>query len=150
MSSRTNGYIDSLDGTANVKLMMGWFLNKTINKYQRQEENIKENPELDTVYLAMEKCLSMLSGYSSVKTRYSMNTQELDVYYSESDGQRMRIPLSQLSDGYKGVISLVADIAYRMATLNPQLGMDILEKVDGVVLIDEVDCIFIQRGSRKC
>ena len=68
-----------------------------------------------------------------------MNTQELDVYYSESDGQRMRIPLSQLSDGYKGVISLVADIAYRMATLNPQLGMDILEKVDGVVLIDEVD-----------
>lgn len=57
MSSRTNGYIDSLDGTANVKLMMGWFLNKTINKYQRQEENIKENPELDTVYLAMENVL---------------------------------------------------------------------------------------------
>ena len=139
VSSRTNGYIDCLDGTANVKIMIGWFFNKTINKYQRQEENIKENPELDTVYLAMEKCLSMLSGYSSVKIRYSMNTQELDVYYSESDGQRMRIPLSQLSDGYKGAISLVADIAYRMATLNPQLGMDILEKGDGVVLIDEVD-----------
>ena len=50
----------------------------------------------------------------------------------------MRIPLNQLSDGYKGMISLVADIAYRMATLNPQLGTEVLSKVDGVVLIDDV------------
>lgn len=139
VSSRTNGYIDCLDGTANVKLMMDWFKIMTINKYQRQEENLESNPELDTVYLAMEKCLTNLSGYSDVKIRYNMGTQELDVYYSEQDKQRMRIPLNQLSDGYKGMISLVADIAYRMATLNPQLGTEVLSKGDGVVLIDEVD-----------
>lgn len=139
VSSRTNGYIDCLDGTANVKLMMDWFQIMTINKYQRQEENLESNPELDTVYLAMEKCLKNLSGYSDVKIRYNMGTQELDVYYSEQDKQRMRIPLNQLSDGYKGMISLVADIAYRMATLNPQLGTEVLSKGDGVVLIDEVD-----------
>ena len=139
VSSRTNGYIDCLDGPANVKLMMDWFQIMTINKYQRQEENLESNPELDTVYLAMEKCLTNLSGYSDVKIRYNMGTQELDVYYSEQDKQRMRIPLNQLSDGYKGMISLVADIAYRMATLNPQLGTEVLSKGDGVVLIDEVD-----------
>lgn len=139
VSSRTNGYIDCLDGTANVKLMLDWFQIMTINKYQRQEENLESNPELDTVYLAMEKCLTNLSGYSDVKIRYNMGTQELDVYYSEQDKQRMRIPLNQLSDGYKGMISLVADIAYRMATLNPQLGTEVLSKGDGVVLIDEVD-----------
>ncbi len=83
---------------------------------------------MDTVYLAMEKCLTNLSGYSDVKIRYNMGTQELDVYYSEQDKQRMRIPLNQLSDGYKGMISLVADIAYRMATLNPQLGTEVLSK----------------------
>ena len=139
VSSRTNGYIDCLDGTANVKLMMDWFQIMTINKYQRQEENLESNPELDTVYLAMEKCLTNLSGYSDVKIRYNMGTQELDVYYSEQDKQRMRIPLNQLSDGYKGMISLVADIAYRMASLNTQLGTEVLSKGDGVVLIDEVD-----------
>mgnify|MGYP004541394875 CR=1 FL=1 len=138
-NSRTNGYIDCLDGTANVKLMMEWFLNMTINKYQRQEENLESNPELDTVYLAMENCLSKLSGYSDVKIRFNMNTRELDVYYSEKNGQRMRIPLNQLSDGYKGMVSLVADIAYRMATLNPQLGTEILSRGEGVVLIDEID-----------
>ena len=87
VSSRTNGYIDCLDGTANVKLMMDWFQIMTINKYQRQEENLESNPELDTVYLAMEKCLTNLSGYSDVKIRYNMGTQELDVYYSEQDKQ---------------------------------------------------------------
>ena len=139
VSSRTNGYIDCLDGTANVKLMMDWFQIMTINKYQRQEENLESNPELDTVYLAMEKCLTNLSGYSDVKIRYNMGTQELDVYYSEQDKQRMRIPLNQLSDGYKGMISLISDIAYRMSTLNPQLVTEVFSKGDGVVLIDEVD-----------
>ena len=34
---------------------------------------------------------------------------------------------------------MVADIAYRMAVLNPQLLDKILEKTPGIVLIDEVD-----------
>ena len=43
-----------------------------------------------------------------------------------------------LSDGIKGILGVVADIAYRMALLNPQL----LEKVNetpGIILIDEID-----------
>ena len=51
----------------------------------------------------------------------------------------MRIPISQLSDGYKGTISLVADIAYRMAVLNPQCLGNVCDETDGIILIDEVD-----------
>ena len=51
----------------------------------------------------------------------------------------MRIPVNQLSDGYKSTMSLVADIAYRMAVLNPQLLGDVCNETDGIVLIDEVD-----------
>lgn len=51
----------------------------------------------------------------------------------------MIIPLSQMSDEYKSTISLIADIAYRMAVLNPQIGSDVINKTDGVILIDEVD-----------
>ena len=43
-----------------------------------------------------------------------------------------------MSDGYRGTISLIADIAYRMATLNPALREHVLE-TPGVVLIDEID-----------
>ena len=119
--------------------MIEWFRNMTISKYQRQEENLGSIPELDAVYAAMESCLQRLSEYSDIKVRYNMNTNELDVYYSNTNGERMRIPLNQLSDGYKGMISLAADIAYRMAALNPQLGIQVLEKSGGLVLIDEID-----------
>ena len=36
-------------------------------------------------------------------------------------------------------ISLVADIAYRMAVLNPQLLGNVCKETEGIVLIDEVD-----------
>ena len=44
-----------------------------------------------------------------------------------------------LSDGYKVVLGLVAEIAYRMAVLNPNLSNRILEETPGVVIIDEID-----------
>ena len=45
-NTRTNGYIDCLDGTANNKLMTKWFEKMTIQKYQRIELGLEEAPEL--------------------------------------------------------------------------------------------------------
>lgn len=36
-------------------------------------------------------------------------------------------------------MSMIADIAYRMAILNPQLLDNILQETSGIVLIDEID-----------
>lgn len=138
-NTRTNGYVNCLDGTANIRLMMNWFKKMTIHKYQRQEQNLGAVPELDTVYKAMEKCFSSVTGYQDVKIQYNLDLNDLDVYYTDDAGLRMQIPLNQLSDGYKGTISLIADIAYRMAVLNPQLLDRVLTETDGIVLIDEID-----------
>lgn len=54
------------------------------------------------------------------------------------DDQTDKFPVRMLSDGEKGIISLVADIAYRMALLNPDL-LDRVLETPGVVLIDEID-----------
>ena len=47
--------------------------------------------------------------------------------------------MDEMSDGYKNTLSMIGDIAYRMAVLNPVLGDQVLEKTPGVVLIDEID-----------
>lgn len=49
------------------------------------------------------------------------------------------VPFEDLSDGYRDVIKIVADIATRMCILNPYLKEDILEKTPGIVVIDELD-----------
>lgn len=49
------------------------------------------------------------------------------------------MPFHLLSDGYRNMIGMVADIAYRMATLNPQLETNVIKQTEGIVLIDEID-----------
>ncbi|MCM1089791.1 MAG: AAA family ATPase [Butyrivibrio sp.] len=138
-NTKTNGYIDSLDGTANIKLMMNWFKKKTLQKIQKRSEGVREFKELLIVYQAMSKCYERITGYQNVDFSYNLDTNEIECCYIDEDGFRMNIPLSQMSDGYKSTISLIADIAYRMAVLNPQQGMNVIDNTDGVVLVDEVD-----------
>lgn len=138
-NNRMNGYIDCMDGTANLKLMMNWFTKMTIQKYQNQEVGLGGIPELDAVYAAMETCYRKITGCQNVKMQYNLGTKELEAAYWDDAGNFMRIPISQLSDGYKCTISLVADIAYRMAVLNPQLLDKVCTQTDGIILIDEVD-----------
>ncbi len=48
-------------------------------------------------------------------------------------------PFDTLSDGQRGMVALVADIARRMCLLNPQLGDAVLAQTPGIVVIDELD-----------
>lgn len=139
INTRTNGYIDSLNGTANIKLMLSWFAKMTVQKYQNQEFGLGAVPELYAVYSAMEKCYNLITDSNDSKVQYNISTNELDISYTDKYKQRMCIAINQLSDGYKSMLSLVADIAYRMAVLNPQLLGNVINQTDGIVLIDEVD-----------
>lgn len=134
-NTRSNGYIDSLDGAANDKLMMKWFQKMTIQQYQKEQTL----PEFRAVCLAMEQCFHAITGYQNVKVQFNLDTHEIDLLYVTQNNNSERISLSQLSDGYKCTISLIADIAYRMAILNPQLLDHVLDETDGIVLIDEID-----------
>ena len=137
-TSRLNGYIDSLDGTANIKLMMNWFKKMTVQKYQNQENGTGSIPEFDVVCKAVEMYYEKITGHTNAVLQFNLGTNELDIYYDRGD-KRMRMPLSQLSDGYKGTLSLITDIAYRMSLLNPDLREKALAETPGLVMIDEVD-----------
>lgn len=134
-NNRGNGYIDSLDGAANDKLMMKWFQKMTLQQLQRGEDI----PEFTAVKMALEKAFESITGYSDVKVQYNLDTNEIDIVYCGNCENFIRIPISQLSDGYKGTLSLIADIAYRMAVLNPQYLDKVLLETEGIVLIDEID-----------
>ena len=57
-------------------------------------------------------------------------------------------PWSELSDGFHVFIALVADIARRAVMLNQFDGVDALARVEGVVLIDELDLHLHPRWQR--
>ncbi len=49
------------------------------------------------------------------------------------------LPFKLLSDGQRSMLAMVADIAYRMAQLNPHLLENVTLETPGVVLIDELN-----------
>lgn len=74
-----------------------------------------------------------------------MGGKELSEYkiILEKKGNRTKngtcIPFEGLSNGYRDVIRIVADIATRICILNPYLTEEILRRNPGVVIIDELD-----------
>ena len=68
------------------------------------------------------------------KTEFSIKRQPLRMVVKKS-GKELRI--DSLSDGEKGFIALVGDIARRLAIANPLKPNSL--KGEGTVLIDEID-----------
>lgn len=134
-NTRINGYIDCLDGKGNLKLLLDWFKRMTI----KSNQNGKPNETYLAVKRAMEKCFSRLTGIENINVLVNPDTFAIEINYNDSDKGRVQIPLEQLSNGYKCTLSLIGDIAHRMATLNPQLSGDVLQETNGIILIDEVD-----------
>lgn len=136
VSNRFNGYQDCLSSSSNEKLMRKWFSTMTLHRLQEQIEV----PELTAVEKAIAECF-VDSGViaDKVKVRFGIKSGEMEIIYLDEDSRWQKHPFHELSDGFKNTMSLVADIAYRMAVLNPQLLDNAIKKTPGIVLIDEID-----------
>lgn len=135
-SSRLNGYIDCLDAASNEKLMLKWFEEMTYIELQNKETV----PELEVVKNAMALCYASVNPeLYDIKFMFNTKSHELEIISNNKNGDFENLPVRLLSDGIKSTLSMVADIAYRMAVLNPQLLSDIAIKTPGVVLVDEID-----------
>lgn len=139
LNSRFAGYADCLDAMSNDKLMYKWFEQMT---YQELQDH-KVIPELEAVKRAVLECFNHSGNHgirgNATQCRYNVKTHEIEITYVTHDDCLEVHALSEMSDGYRNMLSMVADIAYRMALLNPQFLDKVTEETEGVVLIDEID-----------
>ncbi len=126
-SSRFSTYKTSLDAATTNKNLLSWFKRMALVEFQEKTEP----PELAAVKKAVLSSLQSLSTNGEAKIYYSGREDELLV----DIGDGLELPLRMLSDGYRNTLGMIADIAYRMAELNPHITTD----SPGIVLIDELD-----------
>lgn len=135
-SSRLDGYIDALTSGTNEKQLFKWLKKMTLLKLESESDI----PELTAVLKATEKFYE--SGNQNIKNvniRFSVKDDEPIVkYVNIGDNSIIELPLHLLSDGTRIAITMVADIAHRMAKLNPHLFERVME-TPGIILIDEID-----------
>lgn len=139
LNSRFTGYLDCLDSMNNEKLMRKWFEQMTYIELQGGEPV----PELTAVKKAILACFNTSGNIEEMgraeTCSFNVKSGEIEMVYVLPDGKKQIHALSKMSDGYRNMLSLVADIAYRMALLNPQLLDRVTEETSGIVLIDEID-----------
>lgn len=79
-----------------------------------------------------------------------------DFYFDVSYGHLMikldhegLVPFDDLSDGYRNMVGIIADIAHRASRLNPHFGAEAASKTEGIVLIDEIDLHLHPKWQRR-
>ncbi|MDO9095387.1 MAG: AAA family ATPase [Rubrivivax sp.] len=120
------GYRMSVDKRCNPDDLIRWMAVERRNEIDEEESS----PALRLVYDAIEAMLPELAS-----ARYSTKLHTLVLRYKNNE----RHTFSELSDGYRNVVAIAADLAIKAVMLNPQLAEKALLMTPGVVLIDELD-----------
>ncbi|MEO7328875.1 MAG: AAA family ATPase [Minicystis sp.] len=125
--SRLAGYEGCLRPSTDLSGMRAWF--------RRIELLALQDGRAPAVLEATKRAiLACLDGFDLV--RYDAR---LDDLAARSSTTGLLLAFEQLSDGQRNMLGMIADLAYRAATLNPHLGSDVTAQTPGVVLIDELD-----------
>lgn len=133
--SRLDGYISWDDASLDMNGLETWVVAKSLERLEAMSDSgplLSGMPldELDWVSRAIADAVPGAKGL-----RYDIKYRRLVLDWVDAEST----PFDTLSDGQRGMVALVADIARRMCLLNPQLGDSVLSETTGVVVIDELD-----------
>jgi len=132
--NRSLGYEDCLSPSSSFVQVQQWMDRASRARTQELERKETEHwgPRLHGIQKAVD---SVLEEEGWTQFAYSYDYEELSMFHPEHG----RLAVSQMSDGVLGVVSLVADLAFRCMRLNSPIGEDAILATKGIVLIDEVD-----------
>lgn len=126
-------YTRCLSPKSSSKEFLSWY--KTYEDEIKKFGSPKEKALLQSF---KEAIISMIPDNHWTDMSYSFKDEDL-IGIFKNNNKTDRLLFSQLSDGYRNLIGMVADIAYRCIKLNPHLGDDAVSLTPGLVLIDELD-----------
>jgi len=129
LSSRLDGYKDAIEPLHTSNAFISWMKTRTLTELQSQVKD-------EALLLIKATVTSFLVKNEKIDYDVKLDSIVLDKLTSIGTS---KAEWSELSDGYRNIIAMAADIAYRCYTLNNHFGLYAAEKSKGVILIDEID-----------
>ena len=139
---RLFGYRDCLDPSSSYKHFADWFT-WIFECYREQQINEKENDTSNNITVWENTIQVVQQAIDSILQETGWHTLEYSVSHGKAlilkHDEQGTLKVEQLSDGIRGILAMVGDIAYRCIKLNPHLGLNAAKEARGVVMIDEVE-----------
>ena len=139
MGDRWEAYDSSLDPDLDEAPLLQWLQDEMLGDVSRRDRG---EPERFFHKAVLEAAVRATLGVENAW--YDATLRNPVVRFEDGHAARW----SELSDGYHVFIALVADIARRAVMLNQFDGADAPARVEGVVLIDELDLHLHPRWQR--
>lgn len=127
--SRLRGYKDALQTNSTFAIMLKWFEGKFSALRIKRDPSIQLEAVRSVIVRNIPGCRNVYWEFDPDRIR--------TLYIEFENGEDL--PFSYLSDGYRNLLAIFADIAYRCVTLNPHYGAEAPARSAGIVLIDELD-----------
>ncbi len=141
---RTFAYRDCLDPASNYRQFEDWFI--SVFRAAREQQiaalekggtaSLEETPYYTMIRVIQRAINTVLEPVGWQELSYSATHGQALVLFNRGQGV---FKVSQLSDGIKNMLGMIADIAYRCVLLNSHLGESAAEMTEGVVMIDEIE-----------
>lgn len=135
LRDRTVGYKECLEPSSSYNTFGKWFehVTRLAQQDMQQGEELQRNLMIKkAIQQAVDSCLES-TGMRDLYYNFALKS----FVVTHPDMGEMLV--ENLSDGFLSVLSMVADLAYRMVRLNPFLGERAVLDTPGIVFIDEVD-----------
>lgn len=134
VEERVAGYAECLTSASSFKEVSAWYEHRV-----RQTADPAYKESLKTNF-ALLQGVGEAAGTVLKPTGWSNLQWDNDIRGLTAEHDKHgRLPLFMLSDGVRTMLALVADVARRCASLNPQLSDQAAVETPGVLIIDEVD-----------
>lgn len=122
------GYKAALSNDVDFQGAMEWL--------RRYDKNLKDKREFEGT---REAFFEALASALPAMTEIELDGTELEAMVSVTGRKPERHHYDYMSDGFKAMINIVSEIAYRCIQLNGFLGKEAVKMTPGVIMIDEVD-----------
>lgn len=133
--SRLTGYRNSIDPRLSVTELTRWIARQSWIAFQKKQPQ----PILDIVLDAMKQCVE---GADAIY----FDTERSETVITINGRSQ---PFSNLSDGQRSMLAMIGDIAQKAVRLNPVYGDAVLQRTQGIVMIDELDLHLHPRWQRS-
>ncbi|NVN06017.1 AAA family ATPase [Asaia spathodeae] len=135
-SRQIDAYKFCLDPLSDQRSFERWFKKMT-------QSGLQKHKEFSPTAVIEEAVICCIPG--AQKFYFDIDLDEV-VVELEQEGL---VPLNSLSDGFRNMIAMIADIAHRAFRLNPHLEANAARESYGVVLIDEIDLHLHPKWQRR-
>lgn len=126
-SKITKAYKFALQESVDFKSALNWIL-----RYHTNAKILKEEKGTDKAFFGALETAARLKDIE-------VHDKELWATVKVTGGPETRLTYEMMSSGFKAMVNIVSEMAYRCILLNGWLGENAVKETPGVVMIDEVD-----------